>query len=150
MNHTEELRQLRSESISTSSLNVYLNSIAAFVLFLYKYDPSLTPNYQCPLTQGKLSCPLTEGIKNLFEVEWSSLSDAAKKKAIKEKLQAVPPLHMLDFDVLNTSHFMTFLITLKRPNGQGLLLIIEEVGHKAKLRMFINIFQSLETLMLED
>ena len=58
MNHSEELRLLRSESISANSLNVYLNSISAFILFLYKYDTALTPNYQCPLTQGNL-CLLT-------------------------------------------------------------------------------------------
>lgn len=59
MNHSEELRLLRSESISQNSLKVYLNSISAFLLFLYKYDTAMTPNYQCPLTQGKVQCPLT-------------------------------------------------------------------------------------------
>jgi len=59
MNHSEELRLLRSESISRNSLNVYLNSISAFVLFLYKYDTAMTPNYECPLTQGKVQFPLT-------------------------------------------------------------------------------------------
>jgi len=80
----------------------------------------LTPNYQCQLTQGKVQCPLNQGFVDLFGVEWSSLTDSAKKKAIKEKLQTFPPVNMLDFDVLDTNHFMTFLITLKRPNGQDL------------------------------
>ena len=57
---------------------------------------------------------------DLFGVEWVNQTDSAKKKAIKEKLQTVPPVNMLDFDVLDTTHFMTFLITLKRPNGQEL------------------------------
>jgi hypothetical protein len=77
MNHSEELRQLRSESISSNSLKVYLNSIAAFILFLYSYDTTLTPNYRCPLTQD---------IKDLFELEWSNKTDSAKKKAIKVKI----------------------------------------------------------------
>jgi hypothetical protein len=56
---------------------------------------------------------------------------------------------MLDFEVLNTSHFMTFLITLKRPNGQGLSFSTLNT-HRAGFNFLYRIYSVRKPEVLES
>jgi hypothetical protein len=109
-NHTQQLRQLKAEAISKNSLNCYINSIVCFILFLSNYDHSMTPEYVCPLTPAV----------KFFLQENSDKTVSKVKKLLKEKLMEEEPMPIVNFEILDVSHLMTFLITLKKSNGEDM------------------------------
>ena len=80
MNLSDQIRLLRQETISPSTLEVYLNSITNFVLYLDCFDPfaqesqiNSPHNYACPLT---LECKLLLN-------EWHDKSYSQRKRLLK-------------------------------------------------------------------
>lgn len=118
MNNIDQIRQLRAEAISKNTLNVYLLSISKFLLFLYNYDPS-EDHDASEVNPVQYQCPLTPQVKNLIAMN-SAETPAKQKKILKEELQKLNRIPVVDCSKLTDHHLMLFIVTTKKPNGDDL------------------------------
>jgi hypothetical protein len=108
--HMEQSKSDDTDPVSPSTLNVYLLSITNFILFLYQREKTAESEYVCPLT---------EQVKNLLS-EHSRDSISKQKKMLKAKLQENSPIPVVDCTKLSDQHFVQFIASLKKSNGQSL------------------------------
>jgi hypothetical protein len=59
--------------------------------------------------------PLTNHFEDFMAAN-SELSDSKKRKLIKKKFMVDPPPDFIDFEKLNDSHFMMFILSLSNNN----------------------------------
>ena len=97
------LPALHSKYINSNTANIYSNSIVRFLFFLHKQKYNLDTEID--------EITLTIHFDNFMDSK-SELSVSNKRKVIKEKFM----VDFIDFEKLNDSHFMMFILLLSNNN----------------------------------
>jgi hypothetical protein len=125
---------LRSDYINAKTTSIYSLSIARFLLFLYEEKENADTEIE--------ENPLTNDFDLLIEAN-GGLSEAGKRRLVKQKLMLGTPPAFIDFDRLNDSHFMLFVLSLESSNGQSLSFSSYNI-HRAGFNHLYTIYRKMK------
>jgi hypothetical protein len=122
-----EVEQIRANTISDTSRALYYSSMCRFLMFLWTHHPEL--------------------LTNTFVESVNTDQQRPLRDRILDYLRHPIPLHdPIAFDFLTAKIFMTWLVTMKKPDG-SLLSYSSYNGHRTGL---FNLFRNYKKRMSED
>jgi hypothetical protein len=132
----DDVQLLRSEMINESSLSTYLNTIVAFIVYLYNLpqtqrdvnenpleadtadeDTARIHDHVNELLESQYVCPLDGAFREFIRSNALDNTPAQLKRMIKAELRNHQPPPVMEFDKLTEIHFVRFALSLIKSNG---------------------------------